>query len=63
MQWLRFHNGHTQEGCELHKEKSRPQFVGGPERCHIHIENDGGILHNSTAVLNMIPIVRLSLIS
>lgn len=59
MQWIRFHNGHTQEGCQLHTEKSRPQSIGGTERCHVDINVDED-RHPASAILNMIPILRLS---
>lgn len=59
MQRIRLHNGHTQEGCQLHKEKSRPEFIGGTERCHIDINVDED-WRPAAAILNMIPILRLS---
>lgn len=67
MQWIRFHNGHTQEGCKLHTKKSHPEFVGGSERCHIDINAAAAAIRRIffywqralRPILNMIPILRL----
>lgn len=41
MQRIRLHNGHTQEGSQLHTKEPRPKSTRRPERCHIDIDTGG----------------------